>query len=400
MPSQVHYNPIAGECTIVPCLWQVAGHVDNNPVAHLSACSSLFGFPAVPTVFLPVDPILSTTIATSTYTDIIISTSTVYSTVEETSTSYESVLETSTEYTTTLVNTITTTVPASPTVTEKRRKRRRECKAKTSSKVSSVVSSVVPSSAVSSSAVSSSAASSSAVLSSAAPSSSALFADQCYDVGQYSSACACLEPATVTEYDAAVTSIVRQTESTTVPSTAGTVVTLAITTVIVNPATTTVTTTLTTLTETATTISQTAVPTLFGLVLKDGPNTNKGLARSGSAPTFSYAPTDGTPSGIYLTSPGTQPYLLYGSEYKMYIRLSTTSYGIVFWITTSAVATSSYTWIAVPCALDASGNFTCAANGLTRFLQCGAIMYMAKPTVTPGGCVEVHLEGRAGYFSA
>ncbi|KAK3339915.1 hypothetical protein B0T25DRAFT_523583 [Lasiosphaeria hispida] len=390
--SAVHYNPIAAECTIIPCLWQVAGHFDSNPIAQLSACSSLFGFPVVPTVTVPVEPVLSTSIATSTYTDIIISTSTVYSTVEETLTSYESVLETSTEYTTTLVNTITTTVPAPVTVTvtqlEPRRKRRLECKAKTSSKVSSVVSSVVPSSAV---------------LSSAAPSSSALFADKCVDVGQYSSACACLEPTTVTEYDAAVTSIVRQIESTTIPSTTGTVITVAITTVIVSPATTTVTTTLTTLTETATTATTTsppAIPTLFGLVIKDGAKAGKGLARSGNIPAYTYAPTDGTPSGIYLTSAGTQPYLLFDSEYKMYVRLSTTSYGIVFWTTASYASTSSFTWVPSLCALDVNGSLACGTSsyGLTRFLLCGTTVYMTNPTTTPGGCTEMHLE-RGGDFN-
>ncbi|KAK0708430.1 hypothetical protein B0H67DRAFT_556916 [Lasiosphaeris hirsuta] len=390
--SEVHYNPIAGECTIVPCLWQVAGHFDKNPVAQLSACSSLFGFPAVPTVTLPVGPVLSTSIATSTEIDIIISATTVYSTVEETSTSYERVLETSTEYTTTLINTITVTVPAPATTTtlvpfkKRGRNRRRECKAKTSSKASSVVSSTAPSSAAPSS---------------AAPSSSALFADQCYDLGQYSSACACLEPTTVTEYEAAVTSIVRLTESITVPSTTGTVITVAITTVIVNPATTTVTTTLTTLTETATTATSTepaapTVPTQFGLVLQDGPNAGKALVTSSSAPSYTFVwSSSGAPSGIGLASAGTAPYLLIDSSYKMYVRLSTSTYGVVFWTTPSYVASSSYSWVTLACILDVLGNFTCtsSSNNLNRFLQCGSNIYMANPTTTPGGCVEVHLKG-------
>jgi hypothetical protein len=35
---------------------------------------------------------------------------------------------------------------------------------------------------------------------------------------------------------------------------------------------------------------------------------------------------------------------------------------------------------------------SCAApGGVTRFLQCGSSFYMANPTTTPGGCIEVHL---------
>ena len=43
-------NPYDALCTITPCLQQVAGIVDNNPVAQFSACASMFGSPVVTTV--------------------------------------------------------------------------------------------------------------------------------------------------------------------------------------------------------------------------------------------------------------------------------------------------------------------------------------------------------------
>lgn len=95
-----------------PCLLQVAGLKFKDPKEQIASCVSLFGFPVVPTITIPADPVYSTEVTTSTYIDISISTSVQYSTVESVSTSYEYVSKTTTEYTTTIVNTIVATHPA------------------------------------------------------------------------------------------------------------------------------------------------------------------------------------------------------------------------------------------------------------------------------------------------
>ncbi|KAK3389755.1 hypothetical protein B0H63DRAFT_464269 [Podospora didyma] len=407
-------NPVNAECTMVPCLYQVAGYVNHNPEAQFSGCRSVFGFPTVATVTLPVDPVLETATATSTYIDIIISTSTAYSTLEETSTSYQSIFETATEYTATIVNTLTTTVPAPvttiATAPKKKRgskKRRDACKAKSSTVVSSEApSSAIPSSAAPSSAPpSSSEAPTSALPSSEAPAPSStapLFplASNCPDLNAYSAACACLEPTPVTEYAAAVTSIVHETEISTVSSTTVEQVTVAVTTIIVKPATTTLTSTLTTLTGTTTIATSTSTPypvapTNFGLVLADGPNAGKANVLSGSAPAYSFqwSSTSASPVPLSLSSAGTSPFLTSQPTYKMYIRLSTTAYGITFFTTSTYIAATGYTWVPVTCAVNPSTLIiSCTAGSLTRFLQCGTVMYMANPTTTPGGCIEVHMK--------
>ncbi|OIW33699.1 hypothetical protein CONLIGDRAFT_640798 [Coniochaeta ligniaria NRRL 30616] len=383
----ISYNPISATCTLGGlCLSQVAGYVDSNPVEQLFGCQAMFGLPIITTVTLPSDPILSTTIDTSTYTDIIISTSTVYSTLEETSTSYDTISETATAYTTTVVNTLTTTV-AAPTVVKRDTKKRRGCQPKPSS--SSTVSSSPATSTESSTA-------------SSTTSASTLFplATNCPSLEEYSSACACLEPTPVTEYAPAITSIIHETESATVESTTETVITLAVTTVIVQPASTTLTSTLTTLTSSTTTATQTstpspAVPQTFGLVLNDGANAGKPAVTAGAAPayTFQWA-SAGTPTQIGLTSPNTTPFLAANSGYMMYVRMSTSSYGIVFFTTPAYVGSSSYTWAQVTCSLEPTTLvMSCTTpGGLARFLQCGTNFYMANPTTTPGGCVEVHLK--------
>ncbi|KAK3331603.1 hypothetical protein B0T19DRAFT_482069 [Cercophora scortea] len=400
------YNHVSAECTIAPCLRQVAGYVDHNPVAQFSACQSVFGFPVVPTVTLAVDPIVSTLVATSTYIDVVISTSTVYSTLEQTSTSYATVYETATEYTTTLVNTITTTV--TPTVTALPKKRspkkrghhkRGSCKHSTSSGLPS--SSDVPSSTSSSSEAASTTVSSEAP--SSTISSSALFpiATNCPSLAEYSSACACLEPATVTEYASAATSVVLETAATTIPSTTETVVTVAVTTVVVKPATATLISTLSTLTATTTTATATAtpapvVPQTFGLVMADGANAGKAASIGGSAPAYTFIwSSSQLPTSLTLTSAGTVPFMTSNAVYKMYVRASTTAYGLVFFTTSSYVSTTSYLWLPVTCSLAPTTlvmSCSTSTNNLTRFLQCGSNFYMANPTTTPGGCIEVHLK--------
>ena len=408
MSDSLVFNPISAECTVVPCLYQVA---HNNPAAQLSGCQSLFGFPLVPTVTSAADPVFSTVIETSTYTDIIISTSTAYSTVDDFLTSTETVSETATQYTTTVVNTVSATVTVTPA---KKKKRRRDfCKGKSSTTpASSAFSASSTISAVSSEAPSSLAPSSSAPPSSAPSSSSAppsstsatpLFplATDCPSLPDYSSACACLEPTTVTEYHDPITSIIHQTSVTTISSTTEAVVTVVTTTIIVKPATTTLTSTLSTLTTTTTTVQQTTtlpppVPTSFGLVLRDGVNVGRSAALAGTAPAFTFVWAAGvSPATLHLdTSAGpAQPVLASGATYKMYVRLSTTSYGIVFFTTASYVSTSAYTWLPVTCALNPVGlAISCSTTtGFVRFLQCGSNFYMANASTLPGGCAAVTL---------
>ncbi len=43
-------NPYGPLCTVTPCLQQVAGSLNNNPVAQYAACVSMFGTPAISTV--------------------------------------------------------------------------------------------------------------------------------------------------------------------------------------------------------------------------------------------------------------------------------------------------------------------------------------------------------------
>ncbi|KAK3681788.1 hypothetical protein B0T22DRAFT_494774 [Podospora appendiculata] len=385
------YNRISAECTVAPCLRQVAGYVDHNPVAQFSACQSVFGFPVVPTVTLAVDPILSTSIATSTYIDVVISTSTVYSTLEQASTSYATVYQTATEYTTTLVNTLTTTVaPAVSAVPKKRSNKKRghhkrgNCKHSTSSGLSS--SSEAPSSTTS---------------------SSALFpiATNCPSLAEYSSACACLEPATVTEYASAATSVVLETATTTIPSTTEAVVTVAVTTVVVKPATATLVSTLTTLTATTTIATVTAtpapvVPQTFELVVADGPNAGVPVVTNGVSPAFTLAWVNGRiPVSLGLTSAGTIPFLTSNTAFKMYVRASTSAYGIVFFTTPSYASTTSYAWLPVTCSLAPSTLvMSCSTTGygFTRFLSCGTTLGVClgqrayrqrTPFQCPGGVV-------------
>jgi hypothetical protein len=368
------YLSISPQCTIVPCLYQVAGYVGNDPGAQLSGCVSQFGFPEVVTVTMPTT-ILTTTTATSTYTDIFISTSTELSTVEETSTSYETNLQTATEYSTTLIDTLTTTVPA-PTTTRGPQKKKRDVRKRRTCTPRTTTSSTTTL-------------------------SSAPFplATNCPDLAAYSSACACIEPTFSVTY-VGTTSVITEYESTTVTSTTSAVVTEPVTTVIVDPETTTLTSTLTTQTETTTTATEAsspspAVPQTFGLVLSDGPNVGKSAVTSGNALAYTYVWASGvSPTQLGLTDPGTTPFLTSNSGYQMYVRLSTTSYGIVFFTTSAYVSSSGFTWVPVTCSLDPSTLvISCLTpNGLTRFLQCGTNFYMANPTTTPGGCIGVHLQ--------
>lgn len=383
--SLVQYNSVAAACrTATPCLWQVAGRANNDPADQLSACQSLFGIPQVATVTVAANAVFSTATATSTYTDIIVDTSTVYSTVEEISTSYETAYVTATEYTTTAAQTLTVTVPAN--VGKRGMKRRRGCRPSTSI-ISSTLASAVPSQ------------SSSSPSSSATPSPPV--ASSCADLAEHSSACACLEPATVTSYYDAVTSIIYSTKPVTVTSTSNTVVTVAVTTVIVKPATTTLTSTLSTQTDSTTTVTVTAAPaapTIFTVRLADGVNVGRPVLNYGTNPyqKLVWAPS-GTPRALTLSegalslmNPPNYPI------YKMYIRLNAATYGMVYMITDETATTpSGDTWLPATCSVDPyTLILSCSTTtGLHRFLTCGTSIYLAGTAIKdwPAGCPEVHL---------
>ncbi|KAM0514423.1 hypothetical protein ACHAPE_006716 [Trichoderma viride] len=99
-------NSYAPACTVNTCLQQVAGIVDNNPLAQFSACVSNLAHQT------PTGDVVFTTDTTSVlYTDIIVSPTTDVSTVVQTVTVPSKVSQTQTEtvYSPTVVKTTTTT---------------------------------------------------------------------------------------------------------------------------------------------------------------------------------------------------------------------------------------------------------------------------------------------------
>lgn len=362
---------------------QVVGRVNDDPAAQLSACQSLFGLAQVPTVTLAADPVFSTATQTSTYTDIIVSTSTVYSTVEQHSTSYETVFATATEYTTTVVQTLT--AAAVPTVPVRRRglHRRGGCKPRTSSTSATALPSETSSST------------SLAEPTSSIPAEPSDIASSCPNLEAHSSACACLQPTAVTSYLDAVTSIIYSIEPATVTSTSDAVVTVAVTNVIVNPATTTLTTTLSTQTEIMTTVTaapSAVAPSKFSVKVSSGSGVNRPLIVTGGAPAYLWQ-TGSFGRGWVMTLDAGRLGPQYQPGDKMYIRMTTSNYGVVYFTTPEYTAASTYTWVPVTCSVDGSTlALSCStASGFTRFLECGSYLYMANQAVPPGGCVEVGL---------
>jgi hypothetical protein len=134
-------------------------------------------------------------------------------------------------------------------------------------------------------------------------------------------------------------------------------------------------------------------PTVFSLKLSSGPNMNRGLIIVGSAPAYTLQ--------WAVSGPGRRMSLTAGKlsvqndpTAVMYVRMSTSSYGLVFMATAAYVASSSYTWTPVTCSVDGSTlALSCSTpSGLTRLLQCGSTVYMANADFTPGGCVEVGVQ--------
>ncbi|KAK1750451.1 hypothetical protein QBC47DRAFT_418203 [Echria macrotheca] len=376
-------NPVNPQCNAGLCLQQVAGFLDYEPQAYIASCQSAFGIPVVPTVTVPSDPIFSTEISTSTYIDIVISTSFETSTVDQTSTVYEYVSETATEYTTTILNTLTSTAPAvvstltttvAPVKKRGPNKKRYRCKSRTHSTTTT---------------------------SSAPTSSSVPIPESCADLAEFSSACACLELTPVTSSSPPSTTVVTSTVPSTVQSTTETVVTVAVTSVIVSQIQTTTTSTLTTETATTTTTTTTDTPAPTALqsgsiAIVDGPSPDYTIHLSNSAPAYylsAGASTPNDPTFIFG-----QPALTLASDtsYGLYIRMSTSSYGVMFITTPSYITTTAYTWVTPTCSVEpGTQKLTCTTGtyALTHFWQCNGVMYMANTANTPGGCAEVHLKG-------
>ena len=375
--ASVPYTPVSAQCNAGLCLNQVAGHQDNNPQAYLASCRSAFGFPAVPTVTVPSDPIFSTEVSTSTYIDIVISTSFESSTVSETSTVYEYVSETATEYSTTILNTLTSTAPAVASILAPLKKRgpskkRLRCKSRTHSTTTS-----------------------------SAPASSTAVPkpEACADLAEFSSACACLEPSPVTVYSPPSTTVVTSTVPSTIQSAIETIITIAVTSVIISQIQTTTTSTLTTETATTTTTTTTDIPAptalaTGGLVVTGGTASGYAVTLASTQPALYLSLTSGaTPVSFVLGQPSLA--LASDTSYAMFIRMSTTGYGVVFITTQSYTSGSAYTWAKATCSVEpGTQKVTCGTStySLSRFLKCGSVVYMANAATTPGGCEEIHFK--------
>ncbi|KAK4225705.1 hypothetical protein QBC38DRAFT_482315 [Podospora fimiseda] len=376
------YNPIASGCPVATqCVNQVAGYYDHNPVAQLSSCQSLFGFPAVPTVTIPSDQNKFLTL-TSTYTDVVIvvTTSTAYSTAEETSTAWETSYTTATEYTTTITSTITA-APSSAAETlppaRKKLKRRGGCKPSTSS---------------------------------------TLAPNYCSDVAEYSAACACIEPQPVTETaTSAITSVAEETITVSSVSTQETVVTVGVTTVVLKPATTTIATTLSTQTVAIVTATSAAPPlaTMFALFLVGG-NSGWGIVTQAVPGTGTGAQVQaldvistGGSALVMEMDASTDALKVSGARkntHNLYVRFAAgdQTQGQLLFVTSAYVGTETagVTWEKTRCSIYQNESNTLmlrcnAGNDLSRIWHCSGNnnrIFLANPSVpVPQGCIEVTL---------
>ncbi|KAM7206160.1 hypothetical protein V8F20_002942 [Naviculisporaceae sp. PSN 640] len=382
--AQLLYNPISAQCTVMPCINQVAGYVDHNPVAQLSACQSLFGLPLVATVTqtVPADDVFSTRTSTSTDVVIVVTTSTAYSTAEQTSTVFETLYSTTMEYTRTVTNTLSATITATPTPPAKNKKKRKvkrrgACKPKSSSITSHSSSTAAPTSA------------------------QPPIPSNCANLAEYSSACACIEPRTVTEYADSVTSIVDETTTVVAASTIGTVVTVGITTVVVQPATTTIPTTLKTQTATTTTATTTVtpIPTIFNLKIY---NTNEYLYISANNQGMALQiGTTPQPSGLLQLAPGTgnTPTIRGAAAFPMWgyspVGGSVHVSRVIFQMESYA-GTIAGTWSKATCGINTSmlpGNlyFYCNVAQGQSFFRCGADVYLTNNVTPSAECSPIIL---------
>ena len=370
------YNPL---CTLNQCLQQVVGQIDRNPAEQFAACTDLFGAPVISTSTPPIDVVIATATTTVSYTDIIISPSTTYSTYKSTLTSYANVLEVTTDYTTTLLQTVTTTVfPTQPLKRRDGKKARRARCHGSSSPSESSASSETPSSTTS---------------------STPLFpaASNCPSLEEYSSACACINAVSttsvVTEPVVASTSTVYETVSTAIPSTIVSAVTVGVTTVVVKPATSTVTSTLHTAAVSTTTVAAAgAAPTETGkLGFNGGTGTLSYIQRASGTGylTVTNNPNLATDVAVILT--GGSPYLSGQPTVHMYLLNLTSTYNLLTMFTPAQTSVNNPT---VTCTVSSSTRFlNCSSSkGYTTMFQCGGYMYMAASNWVYPGCTVVNLK--------
>ncbi|KAK4207799.1 hypothetical protein QBC37DRAFT_432892 [Rhypophila decipiens] len=387
------YNPISPQCTWGPCINQVAGYLDNNAVAQLSACQSVFGIPVVQTVTLPADDVFWT--RTSTHTDVVIvvTTSTAYSTAEDISTAYETAYSTTTQYTMTVTSTVSTTATAGAAAQAKknRRRRRAACKPKPSHALTTSLEPV---------------ASSTTTTPDPTP-----IPSNCPNLADYSSACACIEPRTVTTQpaDSAATSIIDETVTVSAASTVETIITVAVTTVVVKPATTTLTSTIQTQTVTTTTTTSTVtpIPTIFNLQLIDLDDLSRHdgeyLTIQGSGQGMALQVFSSTPSSaglLSLTAGASTPSIRGSPDFVMWAWVEpgqTRPIGKVVFQNNYYAGVISGEWRKVTCQFDTVSlpghlYFNCQAPGsLGRFFRCDSEIFLTNNATPRPGCVPLLL---------
>ena len=89
--------------------------------------------------------------------------------------------------------------------------------------------------------------------------------------------------------------------------------------------------------------------------------------------------------------------LLGDASYGLYVHLSIASYGVAFITTPAYIASDFNTYVPLTCTVDASTLLTSCATttGVNKTLICGNLLYIAKPSYTPGGCSVAHLKAIA-----
>ena len=330
--------------------------------------------------------VFATETSTVPYTDIVISLTTEDSTVIETTTVPSQVVQTS--YTTTVVNTVTSTVTAPAVLTSaparrKRGKLGRRC----APKQSIASSSTEPSSTESSS--------------STEPSSSASFplASDCPNVEAYFSACACISAAattqTVTAPASTSTSIIPATVSTAIPSTSvSTIIQLHTSTVTVTSpvVSTLLTATSTTTTQTVTTTL--VAPTQTGQVVLSGTSKVEGkvaqLWLTGGIWTYvSYTGSGAspiTPANIIFKN-GQQP-----ARADQPTQLLWGDYGNNAWVFLDGNG-NDYGLTPITCNIGSGNKVTCQdpTGNLNTIYDCGGSLLLSTNPSQYTGCEAVSL---------
>ncbi|KAK4176758.1 hypothetical protein QBC36DRAFT_387225 [Triangularia setosa] len=380
--ATVSVNPFNPACLETSCLNQIVGLSGNDAVVQFSSCVAQFGSPVVSTV-IPTETVFATATTTVEYIDVIVSLTTATSTLEETLTSYDSVFATATEYTTTNVVTISTRVTGNPAPSSlKKMRKRKNCTRKPSSALSqteTVTATEVPEPSTAETETITS-------TPSAAP--------VCSDEAEYSSACSCIGAIgditeTVTATAEISTSTIYETVSSAIPSISESVVNVVVTTVVVKPATITATNTVSTGLQITTTVTSVLQPTQTAqLLIEGGPRTGKPLNVVSSY--VQWANT-GTGSNIVFSLASGQPWLPGQPAVKLYVHSANSQVGVLYFQTAAQAATSGD--VAVTCSANENDTISCAnALGHSKFLQCGAYVYLASPAFSQASCTEVAIK--------